>query len=136
LIYSEFFNEESMTYRFVNSENSNGYNMSLGGDGRLGYRHSEKSIALMKKNRKGIPCPEWQKEHLRKINTGKKYSPNRKSSAKHYSITSPEGVVYDIQNLTRFCTQHNLNAGAMSQVGQGKLPHHKGWKCARINDAS
>jgi group I intron endonuclease len=119
---------------FIKFENSNGYNMSLGGDGRLGLRHSKKSIELMKKNRKGIPCPTWQKEHLSRLNKGKKHPPNRKSTAKSYEVTSPDDQTFVITNLTKFCKLNGLNAGAMAQVGQGNTPHHKGWKCIRLSD--
>jgi hypothetical protein len=51
---------------------------------------------------------------------------------KRYQVTSPNGETYEICGLKEHCLRNNLNHSAMSQVGQGKKPHHKGWKCARL----
>ena len=130
----EFFIKENNS--FIKFENSNGYNMSLGGDGRLGLKHSKKSINLMKKNRSGIPCPEWQKEHLSKLNKGKKHSPDRKSTAKSYQMVSPENNIVIIKNLTEFCKINGLNVGAMCQVANRatRYKSHKGWRCLPLSD--
>lgn len=121
---------------FIKYENSNGYNMSLGGDGRLGLKHSKKSIDLMKQNRSNIPCPQWQKEHLSKLNKGKPYPLDRKSTSKSYQMISPENKIVAIHNLTEFCKLHKLNAGAMCQVANRtpRYKSHKGWRCLPIND--
>lgn len=135
-VMEEFFITENNS--FINFENSNGYNMSLGGDGIPGLKHTPKSIALMKENRSGIPCPEWQKEYYRKLYSGVPYHPNRKTSAKSYKVTDPNGNIIVIINLTKFCADNNLNASAMSQIAQNKPKRktHKGWKCEfLINDA-
>lgn len=51
---------------------------------------------------------------------------------KRYLVTSPDGEEYEIFGLKAHCDKFNLNHPAMSQVGQGKKPHHKGWRCKRI----
>jgi hypothetical protein len=40
---------------------------------------------------------------------------------------SPDGVTYQIDMLNKFCEEHDLNAGEMSQVIAGKIAQHKGW---------
>lgn len=51
---------------------------------------------------------------------------------KRYVVTSPDGETYEIFGLKAHCEKFNLNHPAMSQVGLGKKPHHKGWKCKRL----
>jgi len=61
----------------------------------------------------------------------------RTQQAKHnkkYLVTSPEGETYEIFGLKAHCDKFNLNHPAMSQVGLGNKPHHKGWKCVRLSD--
>lgn len=54
--------------------------------------------------------------------------------SKRYLVTPPGGESYEIFNLKEHCRKHNLNHPAMSQVGQGKKPHHKGWLCKRLTE--
>lgn len=49
-------------------------------------------------------------------------------------IVSPAGEEYEnITNLSKFCREHNLNAGNMTMVVNGHKPHHKGWKIKLID---
>ena len=118
---------------YIHLKNSNGYNMSLGGDGNIGYRHHESTIKKIGDSNRGRPCPVWQKEHLRKLNSGKPQPPHRKSTAKTYEVTSPRGESLIITNLTHFCQNNDLNTSAMCQVAKGARLQYKGWKC-RLND--
>lgn len=43
-------------------------------------------------------------------------------------LISPNGDIYIIENLTKFCKQHNLAVGNMSSVIHGKRHHCGGWK--------
>jgi len=40
---------------------------------------------------------------------------------------NPAGDVVRLQNLLKFCKEHNLNQGAMQMVASGKRRQHKGW---------
>lgn len=42
-------------------------------------------------------------------------------------ISSPDGVVYSINNIAEFARQHNLNAGALGEVLRANTRQHKGW---------
>jgi group I intron endonuclease len=46
---------------------------------------------------------------------------------KHYIFKSPSGETIDIFGLNQFCKENNLNAGAMSEVWNGKRNCYKGW---------
>lgn len=49
------------------------------------------------------------------------------SGAKHYVMTSPEGVITEIYNMKQFCLDKNLSPGGMSSVIKGTRAYHKGW---------
>jgi hypothetical protein len=50
-------------------------NLTDGGEGLTNHPHTEETKKKLSYMFKGRPLPEWQKEHLRIINTGKKQSP-------------------------------------------------------------
>lgn len=54
------------------------------------------------------------------------------SSSQKWIVTSPDGVVFSITNLYKYCQHNNLNNGHMYQVAKGNIPHHKGWKCKKL----
>lgn len=89
-----------------NSYGKDGYNLTYGGDGRLGgfgslgLRHSEES-----------------KQRIAQGN------------AKNWKVTSPIGVVLSVTNLHQFCKLHDLKMSSMSDVARGFNKHHKGWVC-------
>jgi hypothetical protein len=53
-------------------------------------------------------------------------------SAKSWIVTGPDGTSETIQNMTVYCQLRGLNPSHMSQVARGKLPHHKGYVCAKL----
>jgi len=81
------------------------YNMTDGGEGGTGYKHSE--------------------EARRKISISSRIVGLRRM--KTYVIRSPDGQIIEIHGLREFCRQHNLSAGHISSVLSGKLKSHKGW---------
>lgn len=52
-----------------------------------------------------------------------------RKNAKCYIITMVDGSEKEIKNLAAFCSDMDLNAGAMSQVAQGNLNQYKGYLC-------
>jgi hypothetical protein len=72
---------------------------------------------------------EYSKETRDKWSTqrsGKEYC------SKKWIVTSPTGEVLVIQNLRKFCREHNLNQGAMCRASIGNGHHtHKGWRCKK-----
>lgn len=49
--------------------------------------------------------------------------------SKSYIATSPEGIEYELKNLTEFCKNHNLCASQMVNVTFARYSQHRGWKC-------
>lgn len=56
---------------------------------------------------------------------------NRHSKCKSYIVTFPDHSSMVIHNLRKFCREHNLHQGSMSNVASGKRIQHKGFKCRR-----
>jgi group I intron endonuclease len=64
-------------------------------------------------------------ETKRKIGSYKSVSDKLKKS---FDIISPDGVMYHVCGLIDFAKQHDLSAGPLSMLLNGKLKQHKGWK--------
>ena len=86
----------------------------------------EKSMLLSKANKERVKngthnfmSEGWIKE-----------SKDRRSDT--WEVTFPNGDIVIVKNLKQFCVLHNLNQGAMNQVGLGKKLHHKGFFCKKI----
>lgn len=58
---------------------------------------------------------------------GKRSINTASSKGIEYSIISPEGAVYSVNNITKFAKEHNLNPGALGEVLRGSTAQHKGW---------
>jgi group I intron endonuclease len=132
----------------------NGYNMTLGGQGCIGFQHSEearKTISEQYKERwKDPEFIEKQKSNPRM--TGKKHSEEtrkkmRNKNYKHtdetkeflaeyfsesWLITMPCGEKKIIKNLREFCRENNYNRSHLYQVAKGKLKSYKGIKCEKL----
>lgn len=62
-----------------------------------------------------------------RLDTKKNISKSRRPNG-YPLVTGPDGIEYKIKVLTDFCKEHNLSMGCLSQVVNGKLSSHKGWK--------
>ena len=80
---------------------------------------------------------EYQLDKDLKIIGNKVYGPdacsyvtheeNMQSHAKTYKIKSPEGVIVDITNLSKFCLKNGLDTSNVLKVINGVKPVCKGW---------
>jgi len=50
-----------------------------------------------------------------------------KAKARSYSLTSPDGVVTPIYNMSKFCRENNLSRRHIHSVITGSRKRHKGW---------
>ena len=48
-----------------------------------------------------------------------------------FRFISPEGVVYEGENINDFAILHNLNPSALYDMRRGKQKQHRGWKLCR-----
>lgn len=81
---------------FVNSPNSNGYNMTLGGDGMLGFTHTEET-----KNNQSI------------------------LSGKPFKFWKNSGELVEGINLKKYCDNNDLHYNSMVRVNSGSRLIHK-----------
>jgi len=104
-----------------------GYNISEGGDGTHGYRHTQKAKDAMSKFRKGKFT--GKNNHF----YGKTHTPEVKYKMKKcYLIVFPNNHEEIIHGMKEFCKKHNLNRSHMCSVAKGTRKHHKGFWCAYI----
>jgi group I intron endonuclease len=113
---------------------SGGYNMTLGGEGSPGRKHTKKSILKISESKKGTPCPEHVKKLTSKRFKGIKKSKEHvskvvKAKSKFWEITFPDGHTEVVQNLSEFCRENRLNDSAMRMVAKGTRPHHRKFVC-------
>ena len=134
---------------------SNGYNLTKGGEGNVGFRHKEETKRKIgnankgKSRHKGKKHPmygkyhtEESKEKMSRSHKGKKLleetkkkiskSNRDKVHLKKYMITTPEDEKIFVNGLAGFCRRYKeekLNDGHLIEVAQGKYKKHKGYKC-------
>lgn len=53
----------------------------------------------------------------------------QEGNGKYYTITSPEGNIYNIHNLSQFCREYGLCSSGMGKVANSDAAHYKGWGC-------
>jgi hypothetical protein len=49
-----------------------------------------------------------------------------------YEFKDESGVTYLVDNLMKFCRQHELNKSAIYKVMNGERKHHKGFTCKKV----
>jgi group I intron endonuclease len=122
---------------YINFENCNGYNMTLGGEGTIGYKHTEETKAKLR-----VPQSESHRNKLAKIRKGRILSSEWKENIgkafrgeKHplYGIKRPkewnDKASYTSKNLPKFQCEH---CGKKSNPGNHARWH--GDRCKMVNN--
>lgn len=73
---------------------------------------------------RGKSCKGWKLPSTKLI--GKQSLALTRS--REYEIMSPDGELIKGKNVSEFCRKYNLSTGAITNVLNGKLYSHKGWK--------
>jgi group I intron endonuclease len=130
---------DDMEFHYIKQYDSfkNGYNMTLGGEGSVGRKHTKEAMLKISNSRKGILVSEETKVKLSKMRKGKKKSKDHvkavaESKSEYWEITFPDGRIKIIKNLSAFSRDYNLNDGGLRMVAYGRRNHHKGFKCKKI----
>lgn len=139
----------------LNCKHPNGYNLTEGGEGCVGYEVSLQTREKMRKAKLGKKLSESQKDKIGQYHKGKKlpYETKEKISkklignknfeghtfteetkkklsigrSKIWDIRKPDGSLITVYNMRNFCLENNLSPSAISLVLSGKITHHKKW---------
>ena len=149
-------NEMEFHYIMQYDSLNNGYNLTLGGEGSFGYKHTFKNRKVMSAasfksnnhcNRGKHLSEKWKqkiglsnkgkiitkecRDKISKSKTGKFIGKDSKCSKK-FVITDTDGYSFIIHGLANFARQYKnglLDFRLLSAVARGKRRHHKGYKC-------
>lgn len=55
----------------------------------------------------------------------------KRKSRFYFKIKSPDGIIYSVEHLSRFCKEHNLDTGNISRVLRGVRNSYRGWQCVK-----
>lgn len=59
---------------------------------------------------------------------------SQSKSKNTYKVINPNGEIFYIKNLKKFCIENNLHPGAMCNVANKKAKHYKKWSVEKIFD--
>lgn len=107
---------------------NNGYNLTIGGEGASGYRHSEetkKIIGAHSKGNKNTVGKTWKK-------TKRQVENSRLAHSRKWEITDPNGNSFCIVGLLNFCRERNIPAQNMGKVAAGLRNKCHGYTCRSI----
>jgi hypothetical protein len=62
---------------------------------------------------------------------GKRSINTASNKGKNYTIISPKGIQYSVNNINEFARQHNLSASNLQKVLVNKRKSHKGWTAVK-----
>jgi group I intron endonuclease len=107
---------------------TNGYNLTIGGEGTTGWKHTDearRAISTANIGNTNTRGKRWKKTPTARENSSKAHEHT-------YEITYPDGSIRTIKGLTRFCTEHDLSVQNMWKVSKGLRKSSGGYKCRKI----
>ncbi len=107
---NHFITQYNSYYKWENG----GYNMTLGGEGTLGWVPSIETKL------------KWKKQRTREEQSRRR--------SMHWILIDSAGKEYKVFNLDKFCKENGLNQSCMTRIGNGikNWKSHKGWTCSKI----
>ncbi len=116
----------------------NGYNLTEGGEGKVGCKYTDESKKKMSKANKGKNNPNYGKHHTKeskkkisKANRGRLVGKKHPLAGKYIVIT-PDGKKIFVYGLAEFCRNYKaekLDCANLTKVADEILKQHKGYKC-------
>ena len=116
-----------MEYHYIrqfNTFGSGGYNLTFGGEGCNGYKHSEANLEKCRQQRLGCKLSKEEIEH-------RSYE-----QSYDWELTYPNGDISIIRNLSKFCRDNNLSINCMRRVTRGERQSYKGYKCKLLSKST
>jgi group I intron endonuclease len=125
-----------------------GYNLTWGGEGSYGFKHTDKSKKKMSEKLKGKNNPMYGKKHTEFTkrcisikNSGRVLSDESKDKIAsiskkrfHYVFISPDGIRHTPVNIRRFCRENELDIFCIKHVCAGRNKTHRGWYVEKWRD--
>lgn len=101
----------------------NGYNVTLGGEGSEGYKHTKEACETIRRQKIGV---KLSAESIAKRSALQSYT---------WKIIYPDGKIEIIRNLSKFCRSNDLGLrpDTLGKVATGKRKQHKGFKCEKLS---
>lgn len=126
-------------YGRVNNGTGMLHNLTDGGEGTSGRVQTKETRAKISSAFTGEKHPMWGRTGKLSPNWGRKHSDearqkmSRNRVVYNYLIVSPSGQLYETDNLSAFCRDHDLRQPSMTRVALGRRTHYKGWKIQIID---
>lgn len=155
---------DEIEFHYIKQYNSikpYGYNLTFGGEGSFGYKHSDSIKKKMSEasfssdrhvNRGKHLSKEWRgkislshigvkltEEHRRKMSESRKgrFAGEDSKCSRKFVITTPTGEEFYIIGLANFSRMYKnglLDFRLLSAVANGKRNHHKWFKCRHFDE--
>ena len=95
---------------------------------RWGYKTLEEGI--------GVHSPEFRERVKENTKKGRETQAATMGSAraKKWIVYSPDGEIFHIVNLLRFCREHGLTRTAMWSTSKIPGKTYRGWHCVQVNE--
>jgi|ETNvirnome_6_100_1030635.scaffolds.fasta_scaffold70191_2 hypothetical protein len=109
-------------------------NRTKGGNGGFSGKMSEETKKKIGESGRGRVVSEEVRKRISNTLKGKKHSSERIKNIRKgmgcetYKFISPEGEIFEVDNMTQFCYDRNLQQSCMSNIWNNKYKAHKGWK--------
>lgn len=121
--------------KYYDSYGKNGYNMTLGGEGCLGKKLSKKDRIKISNRQKGSNNHFYNKFHSNDSKKQMAISASKRlpNNITNYLLIDPNGKIYKISNLAKFCRKHQLNYKSFRNYIYIYKKEYKGWKYSILN---
>jgi hypothetical protein len=116
---------------FLHKSLKEGYNSTLGGDGTVGYKHTDVAKRTLSEKKKGKSLGPFTEEHKRHLSENKKrYWRTHKSSIgervqKTWKLVDINGNITIIDNLRRYMSENSLVSSGIYNLRKGKVKRYK-----------
>ena len=112
----------------------NGYNMTYGGQGRMGVKFTNAQKEKMRESHLGYKMPMSQREaisraHLGRIKSDIHRERLRQKSSRKWIVFLHCGGTVIIRDLLKFCNANGLMYTSMKKTANGTTKQHRGFKC-------
>lgn len=110
--------------------------ISIGNTGKVRTPEMRKRTSETRKGISPTPFTQEYKDKIGLAHKGRKQRPEAiakrvQSRSEWWIVIDPDGNEMEIQNLKAFCRENGLDQRHMSKVANGKVKHHKQWRCYR-----